>query len=430
TRDAQDRQMDIDVSYLPHSGDKREVQGCFVLARNITTRVRLEAELRQSQKMEAIGRLTGGVAHDFNNLLSVVIGNAQLLTRTLKESPRLHKQADTVLRAAMRGAELTRRLLSFARQQTATLQVVQMNTLLLGMYELLRRTLPSDIELRLDLADDVHAAKLDAGQFENAILNLVINARDAMVNGGQIAITSKNLAVTELSRTPEGPPPGNYSTVIVADNGSGMSPDVLKRAFEPFFTTKESGKGSGLGLAMVYGFVKQSGGFAAIDSASGEGTRVHLYFPHTKEAATRSDDGSTNAGDLPRGTENILVVDDNPDVRTTAVEMLSSLGYRVFAAGAGSEALQVASQHKIALVFSDLMLPGGMSSVALLRQLRLAQPHIKELFTSGFSDSVIAHRSLLDGAIDVMPKPYQLSDLARRVRAALDNAEEQRRAKL
>jgi PAS domain S-box-containing protein len=423
TPDAQGQPMDIDITYLPHSDDRREVQGCFVVARNVTKRLRLEAELRQSQKMEAIGRLTGGVAHDFNNLLSVVIGNAQLLTRTLKESPRLHKQADTVLRAAMRGAELTRRLLSFARQQSATQQVVQVNSLLSGMYELLRRTLPSDIDLRLDLGDEMYHTKLDAGQFENALLNLVINARDAMARGGAIVISSQNRALSKAD-VADAPPPGDYAVVTVSDNGSGMSDEVAKRAFEPFFTTKESGKGSGLGLAMVYGFVKQSGGFVSIESHLGVGTRVHLFFPRSREMVVRPDEPAVNFAELPRGSETILVVDDNPDVRATAVEMLSSLGYRVFAAGAGSEALQIAADHEVELLFSDLMLPGGMSSVALLRQLRLGHPRIKELFTSGFSESMIAHRSLVDGSIDVMPKPYQLSDLARRVRAVLDSTVE------
>ncbi len=427
--DSKNQPMDIDLSFLPHSDDDRSVQGCFVLARNVTARLRLEAELRQSQKMDAIGKLTGGVAHDFNNLLSVVIGNAQLLTRTLKESPRLFKQAETVLRAAMRGAELTRRLLSFARQQSAAPQVVQINALLGSMYELLKRTLPGDVELRLELAEGVHAAKIDPGQLENAVLNLVINARDAMPRGGQIEIRSEN-AVIAAPKTMDGPVPGEYSMVSVVDNGAGMSADVLKRAFEPFFTTKESGKGSGLGLAMVYGFVKQMGGHVSIDSSPGAGTTVRMYFPRTSEIVQPADDGVVPA-ELPRGSESILVVDDNADVRATAVEMLSSLGYRVYAAGAGTEALELAALHpEISLLFSDLMLPGGMSSVALLRQLRLAHPHVKELFTSGFSDSVIAHRSMLDGSIDVMPKPYQLNDLARRVRAALDGAEEKVRVKL
>jgi CheY-like chemotaxis protein len=218
--------------------------------------------------------------------------------------------------------------------------------------------------------------------------------------------------------------------ITVADTGAGMSTEIVRRAFEPFFTTKESGKGSGLGLAMVYSFVKQTGGHVAIDSTPGAGTRVHLYFPRTLEVAEQQEDSAAPA-DLPRGSESILVVDDNADVRSTAVEMLTSLGYRVYGAGAGPEALQLAAEHpEISLLFSDLMLPGGMSSLALLRQLRLAHPRIKELFTSGFSESVIAHRSLLDGSIDVMPKPYQLSDLARRVRAALDNVEEKVRVKL
>jgi PAS domain S-box-containing protein len=430
TQDTNGEPMDIDLTYLPHRNDAGEVQGCFLMARNITTRVRLEAELRQSQKLEAIGKLTGGIAHDFNNLLSVAIGNAQLLSRTLKDSPRLHKQAETILRAAMRGAELTRRLLSFARQQQASLQVTQVNDLVGGMYELLRRTLPNDIEMAMQLDPSVCITKLDHGQFENALLNLVINARDAMPQGGSIHVTTSNVLIdasrTDIQATArEKIPYGTYACITVADTGTGMTADVLKRVFEPFFTTKEFGKGSGLGLAMVNGFAKSCSGVVAIESEVGVGTKVHLYLPRTNEVTVEVESTTIVTFDMPRGTETILVVDDNADVRSTAVEMLHSLGYRVYEADNGRAALAVSeSEDRIDLVFADAMLSGGISSANMIRKLRDKHPHIRALLTTGFSESMITHRSLLDGTIAVLHKPYQLSELARHMRTALDREEE------
>jgi PAS domain S-box-containing protein len=426
TLDSDGQPIDIDVTFLPHKDATAKIQGCFLMARNVTTRVRLEAELRQSQKMEAIGKLTGGVAHDFNNLLSVTIGNAQLLSRTLKDSPRLHKQAETILRAAMRGAELTRRLLTFARQQQSTMQVIKVDDVISGMYDLLRRTLPNDIELSLELDDAASSAKLDAGQFENALLNLVINARDAMPHGGNIRIRTSTVLIDGAhSAAYDNLPPGEYVRVTVADTGAGMTPEVLARVFEPFFTTKEFGKGSGLGMAMVHGFVKHSMGGIRVTSTVGEGTEVHLYFPRAQELKSAGELPLLPVAELPRGTEAILVVDGNVDVRTTAVEILASLGYRVFEASNGREAIDLANREAVIdLVFADVMLAGGVSTMSLIRKLRERHAHIRVLLTSGFSDSVITHRSMLDGSIDVLHKPYELSDLARRVRAALDSIEE------
>jgi PAS domain S-box-containing protein len=427
TRGAAGQQVDIDVSYVPHRNEQNEVQGCFLLARNVTARLQLEAELRQSQKMEAIGRLTGGVAHDFNNLLSVVIGNAQLLTRTLRESPRLYKQAETILRTAMRGAELTRRLLTFARQQSSTAQVVEVNELLNGIFDLVRRTLPGDIELNLNIDHAVGKSKIDPGQFENAVLNLVINARDAMPQGGAIEIATLTEAVVAqpFSDAAELLAPGDYVVVSVRDSGTGMSEEVRRRAFEPFFTTKDTGKGSGLGLPMVYGFVKGAGGHVHIDSAPDQGTSISMYFPCTREVAAVTAAVPAANAELPHGTETILVVDANADVRSTAVELLQSLGYRVLAAEDGRDALQLAAtEAHVAMLFSDLMLPGGVSTNALLKQLRMRYPRLSVLLTSGFSDSVIANRAMLDGTIEIIAKPYQLNELARRVRAVLDQVEE------
>jgi len=429
TQDSSGNALDIEVDFVPHRDGEGAVQGCFLMARNVTARLRLEAELRQSQKMEAIGRLTGGLAHDFNNLLSVAIGNAQLLSRTLRETPRLHRQAETILRAAMRGAELTRRLLTFARQQQSTTQAVKVNELIDGMSDLLRRTLPSDIEMRFELDDGVQACKADPGQFENALLNLVINARDAMPQGGTIVVRSQRKVLDESLPGIDAPKSGTaYALVAVTDSGTGMTQEVMQQVFEPFFTTKESGKGSGLGLAMVQSFVKSCSGYVSIESAPGQGTTVNMFFPIADEAAVETGGIAPELSDLPRGSESILVVDDNSDVRATAVEMLMSLGYEVFSANAGRDALDIAQREsRIDLVFSDAMLPGGMSSATLLRKLRELHPTCKALLTSGFSNSMIVHRSLLDGSVEMLPKPYAMNDLARRVRAVLDSSEEKTR---
>src|SRR5262249_38298316 len=238
---------------------------------------------RQSQKMEAIGRLTGGVAHDFNNLLSVVIGNAQLLARALTDNPRLLKQAETALKAAIRGADLTRRLLAVPRQQVLEPKVVDTNGLVSGMWDLLRRTLSGDIDLRQDLSPDAWPVKVDAGQLENAILNLVINARDAMPGGGSITLRTRNVALADEpgDEAQEAIEAGDYLVVEVTDRAPGMGSEVLRRLFEPFFTTKDVGKGSGLGLSTIYGFMRQSGGHVRLNSTLGRGTNARLYFPRT-----------------------------------------------------------------------------------------------------------------------------------------------------
>ena len=433
-RDATGRVIDMEGAFVPHRDESGTVQGCFVAARDVTEKRLLEAELRQSQKMEAIGRLTGGIAHDFNNLLAVIIGNTQLLTRSLRESPRLLKQADTALRAAMRGGELTRRLLAFARQQVLEPKVVDLNALVSGMYEFLRRSMTGEIDIRHRAAVDTWPIKVDPGQLENAVLNLVINARDAMPEGGTITIATRNVvidAATAIERAigEDTLLPGDYVLLEVVDTGLGMSSDTLKRVFEPFFTTKDVGKGSGLGLSMVYGFVKQSEGYISLSSAEGQGTAVHLYFPRTQARAERASlEGSASTESLPRGDETILVVEDNSDVRATAIEILGSLGYRLLEANNGHQALEQFRQHPdIALVFSDVMLPGGVLGTSLATKLCERRPGLKVLLTTGFSETAIMHRGLLDGSMALLSKPYKVEDLARRVRAILDDNEETQR---
>jgi PAS domain S-box-containing protein len=434
-QDAAGRAIDMEAAFVPHRDASGTIQGCFVAARDVTEKRLLEAELRQSQKMEAVGRLTGGIAHDFNNLLAVIIGNTQLLARSLRESPRLLRQADTALKAAMRGGELTRRLLAFARQQVLEPKVVDLNAMLAGMFDFLRRSLTGDIEIRHRPDTMAWPVKVDPGQLENAVLNLVINARDAMPEGGTITIATCNVVIAESTTGPEHTfgddvlKPGDYVLLDVTDTGSGMSPETLKRVFEPFFTTKDVGKGSGLGLSMVYGFVKQSDGHIHVTSAPGHGTTVHLYFPRTHAVVERASLDVVGAADtLPRGDETILVVEDNPEVRATAVEILGSLGYRLLEAANGHQALEKFMQHPdIALVFSDVMLPGGLLGTSLATKLCERRPGLKVLLTTGFSETAIMHRGLLDGSTAVLSKPYKVEELARRVRSILDEAEETQR---
>ena len=437
-RDAAGRQLDMDASFVPHRGEAGEIQGCFVAVRDVTEKRLLEAELRQSQKMEAVGRLTGGIAHDFNNLLSVIVGNTQLLARAMRESPRLLRQAETALKAAMRGAELTRRLLAFARQQVLEPRVVELNSLIAGMYELLRRSLTGEIEIRQALDENAWPVKVDPGQMENAVLNLVINARDAMAEGGTIDIVTRNVSIgaagaagsagSDRAEGEEAFAPGDYVVLEISDTGTGMPPEVLKRVFEPFFTTKDVGKGSGLGLSMVYGFLKQSDGYVRIVSTVGGGTTAYLYFPRTQASVEHASLDGFGTSELPGGKETILVVEDNAEVRATAVEILGSLGYQLVEASNGHQALERFMQHPdIALVFSDVMLPGGLLGANLVARLRERHPGLKVLLTTGFTESAIMHRGLLDGTLEVLSKPYKVEDLARRVRAILDGREENRR---
>lgn len=421
--------IDLDTAFMPHRDESGEIQGCFVAARDVTQQRQLEASLRQSQKMEAVGRLTGGISHDFNNLLSVIIGNLQLLERTVHGDHRQLRHTETALSAALRGASLTRRLLAFARQQVLEPRTLDLNAMVNGMYELMRRTLAGNVEIQRELATDAWPTRADPGQLENAVLNLAINARDAMPAGGVITIVTRNVALGPQRQLREhGLLSGDYVVLEVRDTGVGMSAETLKRVFEPFFTTKDVGKGTGLGLSIVYGFVKQSGGHVSIASAPGQGTSVHLYFPRTQSECERASLDAGSCGDLPRGHETVLVVEDNTDVRATAVAILGSLGYRPLEAANGHEALELFMRHPdIALVFSDIMLPGGLLGTQLAQRLAERRPGLRVLLTSGFSETGMMSRGVLDGSIDLLPKPYRVEDLARRVRARLDAKEEDQR---
>ena len=402
-------------------GEPPRVRGFFSISYDLTEIKRLEARLLQAQKMEAIGQLTGGIAHDFNNLLGVVLGNLQLLERSLENDAGLSRKVHTAMRAAMRGADLTRRLLALARRQILDPNVVDLNRQLTGLADLMQRTLGESIEIRMVQAHVLWRTRVDAGQFENAILNLAINARDAMSHGGRLTVRTQNVRL-DANFTSAYPQlePGEYVSVSVADNGVGIEPDVIPRVFEPFFTTKESGKGSGLGLAMVRGFAEQAGGVATIASEVGRGTTVQLLLPRCRdEEVVREDTIVTRAA--PTGDETILVVEDDADLRDTVVTALTQFGYRALSAANAEKALRIlASNEKIDLLFTDVMMPGGTLGPELARRARELRPEIDVLFTTGYAESNVLNGVSGISQSDVIHKPYRNEELAMRVRHVLD----------
>ncbi len=392
------------------------------LVQDVTGKVTMEEQLRQLQKMEAIGQLTGGIAHDFNNLLTVILGNGELLTEMLEDQPDMAVLADTVTNAARKGADLTHQLLAFARQQPLQPQAIDVNALLETTRDLLRRTLGEHIELTLGLGKDLPPALVDTGQLESAILNLCLNARDAMSESGHLTIESSFVHLDQdyADRHTE-VTPGGYVLVAISDTGEGIPPDRLEKVFEPFFSTKGPGKGSGLGLSMVFGFVKQSRGHIKIYSEVGEGTTVRMYLPPSPESAppaTRRPPANPKAG-----TETILLVEDDELVRQYASTQLSMLGYRVMVASNGLEAMDIVNQHDdIDLLFTDVVMPGGINGPTLARQACERRPRLKVLYTSGYTQNAIVHHGRLDAGVLLLSKPYHRAELARMVRQALDTA--------
>jgi PAS domain S-box-containing protein len=404
---------------------KQEGGSIFVgMIHDLTSRKRTEEQLAQAQKMEAVGQLSGGLAHDFNNLLTVVVGNAETLSLALKARPDLKQAADMIATAGERGAELTRRLLAFSRRQMLQPSQINCNRLIDSMQRMLWRTLREDIEIRIALAPDLWPAFADPGQLESAILNLAINARDAMPEGGGLSISTANVAVDEhyRDRNPE-VTPGNYILIAVTDTGEGMPPDVLARSFEPFFTTKEVGKGSGLGLSMVYGFMKQSNGHVSIYSEVGLGTTVRLYLPaHSTMPADLTVAQAGAEGEPPRGRETILVTEDDPFVRAYVVSALEDLGYRVIAAEDARQALtHLTEGDEIDVLFTDIVMPGGMNGWELAERAQQIRPGLKLLFTSGYALETLVARGRIHPDTAILNKPYRRPELAHRLREVLDS---------
>jgi two-component system NtrC family sensor kinase len=382
----------------------------------------LEASLRQSQKMEAVGQLTGGVAHDFNNLLTIILGNLQMALRQNPEG-KTKTLISNAHQAADRGAELTRRLLAFSRSQPLDPHTIDANRLVAGMSDLLDRTLGETVAVETVRSAGLWLTEADAPQLEAAILNLAINARDAMADGGKVTIETGNAFLDEFyCQSVEGVKPGQYVMISVTDTGSGMSPDVIDKAFDPFFTTKPAGAGTGLGLSQVYGFIRQSGGHVRIYSEIGEGTTVKIYLPRSFARDKPLDLGKA-ADEAPAGSQEIvLVVEDDPDVRAYVVETLSALNYTVREAANAEAALRILDDAgPVDLLLTDVVMP-GMNGRALAEAARLRRPGLKVLYMTGYSRNAIVHQGRLDAGVSLMQKPFSQNVLAMRVRTMLEEA--------
>jgi nitrogen-specific signal transduction histidine kinase len=391
----------------------------FEINTDISKRVEVEAQLRQAQRLEAVGQLTGGIAHDFNNLLTVILGNAELLLEFLRDDAQLRSYADMTRTAAERGAALTSRLLAFARRQALNPEVIDVNQMLGRMDELLRRTIGGNIEIKLIRAAGLWGTLVDPAQLEAAVLNLCINARDAMPEGGLLTIETANVWLdAEYRKTHPEVEPGAYVMLAVSDTGTGIPADMLDRIFEPFFTTKEVGKGSGLGLSMVYGFVKQSGGHVRIYSEVDRGTTVRVYLRRSDQ---RLDDapGDVLASETAGGSERILLVEDDELVRAHVYGQLELLGYRVTPVPDGRTALSVLRHERFDLLFTDVVMPGGMNGRELADQARTDHPGLRVLYTSGYTENAIVHHGQLDASAQLLSKPYSRLELARKLRQVL-----------
>ena len=389
-----------------------------------------EEALRQAQKMEAVGQLTGGVAHDFNNLLQVIVGSLETIRRILpKEYGRLHRSAEQGLNGARRAAALTQRLLAFSRRQPLDPKPIDVNILVGGMSDLLHRTLGETVSVETVRAAGLWRAEADPNELEAAILNLAVNARDAMPEGGRLTIETTNAHIDEgYVLTHAEVAPGQYVAISVSDTGSGMDAKTVAQAFEPFFTTKPVGKGTGLGLSQVYGFVKQSGGHVKIYSEVGQGTTVKIYLPRLTGHEGEIDPQAPLP--LPEGSqdETILVVEDDDDVRTYSVETLRDLGYRVVEAHDGPSALRLLErQPRVDLLFTDVVLPSGMTGAQVAAQARALRPELKVLFTTGYARNAIIHHGRLDKGVQLITKPFTFADLAAKVRDVLDAPAEPRK---
>jgi PAS domain S-box-containing protein len=394
------------------------------LADQIAVRERTEALLHQAQKMEVVGQLTGGLAHDFNNLLMIIGGNLDLIRRQVTDDKTVQR-LNQVLGAVQRGGKLTQQLLAFSRTQSLSPQSICINNLVTEIEMLVRRALSSTIDLRLDLATDLWFCRADPNQLESALLNLAINARDAMPDGGRVYITTRNAsfdvdAAEELGEIA----PGRYTTVTVSDTGAGMPDDILARVFEPFFTTKEVGKGSGLGLSQVYGFARQSGGHISIESTLGEGTAVCLYLPWTERLGAPASEEAPKTPSTVKATRTILIVEDNDELRELATQLVEALGYSTCSASTGAEALSIlAKNSKIGILFTDVLMPGGMNGFELAAETRRSRPEIAILLTSGFPGNLLAVAQQ-NGDFEMIAKPFTQADLA----AALEKVAGERRA--
>jgi PAS domain S-box-containing protein len=388
--------------------------------RDLTEKVAADAQLRQAQKMDAVGQLTGGVAHDFNNILTVITGTIEILAEAVADRPQLAAIAKMIDEAAQRGADLTQHLLAFARKQPLQPKETDINALIVETAKLLRPTLGEHVEIESMLEGDAWPALVDQNQLTTALLNLAINARDAMPKGGKLTLETGNVHLDESYASANSDVPvGPYVMIAVSDTGCGIPAAIRDKVFEPFFTTKGVGKGTGLGLSMVYGFVKQSGGHIRIYSEDGQGTTIKLYLPRAVGYIPQVAD--VPLAPVGGGEERILVVEDDALVRDYVVAQLRSLGYSTLTAKNATEALAVLDgDSAIDLLFTDVIMPGAMNGRQLADEAVKRRPSLRVLFTSGYTENAIVHHGRLDPGVLLLPKPYRKSDLARMVRMAMD----------
>jgi signal transduction histidine kinase len=414
--------VQLQQAYAALEEETRQRRKAEAMVRRFQEIEATEAQVRQAQKMEAVGQLTGGVAHDFNNILTVITGSIEMLSDGVKDQPLLVQITSMIGAAATRGADLTQRLLAFARQQPLRPRSTDINALVLDTASLLRPTLGMQIEIESMLAHDAAPALIDSSQLSTAILNLALNARDAMPDGGKLTLETKNVVLdADYANMNSDAEPGNYVMIAVSDTGEGIPGFLLDKVFEPFFTTKGLGKGSGLGLSMVYGFVKQSNGHIKIYSEQGHGTTVKLYLPQASCTPELDEDAArTESADSWHGDETILIVEDDLLVREYVMTQIERLGYRTLSAGNAAEALEIIDgPEHIDLLFTDVIMPGGMNGRQLATEAVKRRSGLKVLYTSGYTENAIVHHGRLDAGVQLLPKPYLSSDLARGIRTAL-----------
>jgi len=401
-------------------GGQSSVERLVIVNRDVTERKQLEEQFRQAQKMEAVGRLSGGVAHDFNNLLGVIIGYGEILQEDLPAGHALRGSVDEILKAGHRAASLTRQLLAFSRQQQLDPTILDLNAVVRDMEKMLQRLIGEDVELKTGLDASLARIKADQGQIEQAVMNLAVNARDAMPSGGKLTLSTSNFHMDEsfVRRYPYPVQIGDYVMFTISDNGTGMDAATRARIFEPFFTTKEKGKGTGLGLSMVYGIVKQSGGYIDVASEPGSGTTFKIYLPKVDAPVA-----APTKTDLPaslRGKETILLVEDETSLRALAAHLLESCGYTVLEASSGEQALEIGLQQcDIHLLFTDVVMP-GISGRVLADQLVQQRPRLQVLYTSGYTGQTVGAHGVLAEGSHFLPKPFTKETLARKIREVLD----------